>query len=315
RTPDAHEPRREWRAPTGDPRPLLITGGTGTLGQALAHACEARGIPYRLTRRQDMALDDGAAIARCLDAIHAWGVINAAGWVRVDDAEAEREACFAANAAGAVRLAEACSARGLAYVTFSSDLVFDGRTNTPYVESAAPAPLCVYGASKAQAEAGVLAASEQALVVRTAAFFSPYDSYNFAAHVARTLQAGHSLEAADDLVISPTYVPDLVEATLDLMIDGETGIRHLANEGAVSWAEFARLIAEALSLDAQRVRPVHAASFGWPAQRPPFAALGTERGQVLPPLEDALARYAARFRDLGLLQPASADAVGAERGR
>ena len=200
-------------------------------------------------------------------------MINAAGWVRVDDAEAEAEARLAANAEGATRLARACADRDLPIVGFSSDLVFDGRSDRPYLERDTPSPLNVYGASKARAEAEILALGGRALVVRTAAFFSPFDPHNFASHVVRTLAAGRPFAAAGDLVVSPTYVPDLVDAVLDLLLDGETGLRHLANPSVVSRAEFARLVAGALDLDPGLVRSAPAASFGWPAARPAYAAL------------------------------------------
>jgi len=267
------------------------------LGRALARACEWRGIDYRLTARRELALDDEASIARVLDEAEPWGVINAAGWVRVDDAEADAAGCFAANAEGAVRLARACRDRGLPIAGFSSDLVFDGRADRPYVESDAPAPLNVYGASKARAEREILALGGRALMVRTAAFFSAYDPYNFAAQVLRTLAASQPFPAAEDLTISPTYVPDLVDAVLDLLLDGETGLRHLANEGAVSWADFARAVAQALDLDPGLIQGAPAAGFGWPAARPAYAVLGTERGRMMPPLDNAVARYAAVVRE------------------
>jgi dTDP-4-dehydrorhamnose reductase len=306
RTVEAPEPRLEWRAPQAPAQPLLIVGATGTLGKALARACEWRGIDYRLTRRAELSLDDEGSIARMLDAAKPWAVINAAGWVRVDDAEADPEGCMASNAEGAVRLARTCRDRGLPFAGFSSDLVFDGRLDRPYVEGDAPAPLNVYGASKARAEAEILELGGQALIVRTAAFFSPYDSYNFAAQVLRTLAAGQTFTAADDLVVSPTYVPDLVGAVLDLMLDAETGLRHLANDAAVSWAEFARQVARALDLDPGLVRGAPAASLGWPAARPAYAALSTERGWIMPPLESAIARYAAVVREAQFASEADA---------
>ena len=99
-------------------------------------------------------------------------MVNAAGWVRVDEAQADPAGCFAANAAGAVRLARACRERGVPIAAFSSDLVFDGRAGRPYVESDAPRPLNVYGASKARAERAIADLGGRALIVRTAAFFS-----------------------------------------------------------------------------------------------------------------------------------------------
>ncbi len=310
RTPDAAEPRREWRAGPGEGRPLLITGATGTLGQALAHACELRGIAYRLTSRQDLRLEDVDSIARCLDATEAWGLINAAGWVRVDEAEADPEACHLANAVGAINLARACAERNVAFLTYSSDLVFDGRKGAPYVESDPPSPLNVYGASKAAAERGVLEAGGRPLIVRTAAFFSPHDPWNFADHVRRTLAAGQSFAAAEDLVVSPTYVPHLVEASLDLLIDGETGVRHIANGGAVTWAGFAIRLAQAFGLDARLVEAVPHARFGWAAPRPMAAPLATERGEVLPSLEQAIQRYVCRIGECGQIY---AEGVGGHR--
>jgi len=301
RTPDAAEPRREWRGGAGDGRPLLITGATGTLGKALAHACELRGLAYRLTSRQDIDLADLDSVARGLDASGAWGVINAAGWVRVDEAEANAQRCMAANARGAVDLARGCAERELSYVTYSSDLVFDGRKGAPYVESDRPAPLNVYGASKAQADEAVLDACPRALVIRTSAFFSPHDPHNFAHHVRSNLTAGRRFQAADDLVVSPTYVPHLVEASLDLLIDGDRGLRHVANACGVTWAEFARKIAAALELDAGLVEGVPHIRFGWAAPRPAAVPLATERGQMLPSLDQAIQRYALRLRECGLM--------------
>jgi dTDP-4-dehydrorhamnose reductase len=287
------QPRPAWRAPHAARQPLLITGATGTLGAAVARACEWRGLDYVLTDRRELSLDDGAQMAMTLDRVDPWAVINTAGWVRVDDAEGARDACMAANAAGAERLARACAARGMAFVGFSSDLVFDGHAASPYVEGDVARPLNIYGASKLAAETAIVGI-ERALMIRTAAFFSPYDPHNFAAQIVQRLARGERVAAAEDLTISPTYVPDLVDAALDLLIDGETGLWHLANSGAVSWARFARLIAEAFSFDPDAVRPVPWRTLGWAAERPAYAALASRRGQVMPSLEDAIDRYRQR---------------------
>jgi dTDP-4-dehydrorhamnose reductase len=276
----------------GDAPPLLVTGATGTLGRAFAHACEVRGIPFVLTDRRMLALDDPASVRAAIARHEPWAVINTAGWVRVDEAEAEASACMRANADGAAYLAEACAERGTPFATFSSDLVFDGRSDRAYVETDAPNPLNVYGRSKAEAEGRVLAAGGRPLVIRTAAFFSPHDPHNFAWWVAHELAAGRPVRAAADAVVSPTYVPDLVSAVLNMLIDGETGVRHLANAGALSWAEFATRLAEALDLNAGLVRPTPSAEMGWAAQRAAYAALDTVFGQRLPAFENALRRFA-----------------------
>ncbi len=288
--------RRRWRAEATQ-RPLLITGATGTLGQAIARACEHRGLAYVLTDRASLPLDDPEAARRVLGELRPWAVANATGWVRVDEAEHARDGCLAANAAAVAHLAAACCDVDAALLTFSSDLVFDGSATRPYVERDAPRPLNVYGESKALAEAEALRSGARALVVRTAAFFQPYDPHNFAHHLVRALRRGERFEAANDLIVSPTYVPDLVNHSLDLLLDGETGLRHLANVGAVSWAEFGIRLAEAVGLDARRVIGRPHARFGWAAARPAYAALGTERGQLMPALDDAIARWAEVMRE------------------
>lgn len=284
--------RRRWSPAGADPRPLLITGATGTLGRALARGCEHRGLPYVLTCRNELSLDDVRSIERSLETLQPWAVINAAGFVRVDEAEADEAGCHDANACGPERLAAACAAAGLPFVTYSSDLVFDGAKGAAYLEHDRPAPLSAYGRSKAAAEAAVLQAGGRALVVRTAAFFSPFDPHNFAHTLVRSLAADEPFRAASDLVISPTYTPDLVDATLDLLIDGETGLWHLANPGAVTWAEFARRIARATGLDERLVVPTPAAAFGWAAPRPAHASLASARGRMMAPLDDAISRFA-----------------------
>ena len=149
------------------------------------------------------------------------------------------------NAVGPAVLAAQCAAADIRLVTFSSDQVFDGQGRRPWVESDVPAPLNVYGRSKAVAERDVLAAWPRAMVVRTSAFFGPWDSHNFVTRRSPRWRKAKRSAPRAMCAISPTYVPDLVNACLDLLIDGEAGIWHLANEGDVSWAELAELAASA----------------------------------------------------------------------
>ena len=267
------------------PRPLLITGATGTLGRAFARICDLRGLDHCLTSRAQLEIAETASVAAALERIWPWAVINTAGYVRVADAEREPERCFRENARGAANLALACARSGIPLVTFSSDLVFDGRLGRAYVESDAPRPTCVYGASKLEAERLVSAACPAALILRTSAFFGPWDPHNFVYHTLRALAAGEEWRAAADCTITPTYVPDLVNASLDLLIDGETGIWHLANRGAVSWGELARLVAERGGFHPERVI-LHGTD-----RVQTSTALDSARGFMLPTLDSALDRF------------------------
>jgi dTDP-4-dehydrorhamnose reductase len=290
-----------------DVRPLLVTGATGTLGRAFGRICTERAIPHVATTRQELDIADGASIAAALERLQPWAIVNTSGYVRVDEAETDRERCFRENALGPTRLARACAAAGIQLVTFSSDLVFDGRKGAAYVESDAVAPLNVYGASKASAEDAVLAELPSALVVRTSAFFGPWDRYNFVFQALAALRLGERFRAATDLVVSPTYVPDLVHTTLDLLIDAEAGIWHLANVGSVSWFELAHLAGEAAALDTSSIEGQPANELGFTAQRPRCGALASERGWLMPSLADALSRY---VRDVEL-EPMEVEAAPA----
>jgi dTDP-4-dehydrorhamnose reductase len=226
-----------------------------------------------------------------LSELNPWAVINAAGYVRVDDAEREPDLCWSINAKGALTLSRVCLEQEIGLVTFSSDLVFNGRQTMPYLESDAVSPLNVYGQSKAVSEEWVLSVHPCSLVVRTSAFFGPWDRYNFLAIALLTLASGEPFRAAEDAIVSPTYVPDLVNATLDLLIDGECGIWHLANPGAISWAELARFAAKQAGLNAAHVQAHPTTALEWTAPRPAYSVLGSERATLLPPLEEAIHRF------------------------
>jgi dTDP-4-dehydrorhamnose reductase len=241
--------------------------------------------------RTELDIADPASVARAMDRWRPWAVVNTAGYVRVDDAEHDVERCFRENTIGPHVLARECARHGLALVSFSTDLVFDGMRRDPYDEGHPTAPLNVYGRSKAEAEARVLDAHPDAMVVRTSSFFGPWDEHNFVSLALGALRAGRSFAAADDLVVSPTYVPDLVNACLDLLIDGESGLWHLTNGEALTWAELARRAATLAEVDASALQPRRCQELGWRAQRPSYSALHSRRGALMPTLEDALRRW------------------------
>lgn len=268
----------------GAPRRLAITGATGTLGHAFSRICNSRGLDHDLLSRADMDITNAASVEGALSRRRPWAVINTAGYVRVAEAPHNAERCYRENASGAEILAHACARLGIPFVTFSSDLVFDGRLGRAYVESDQVSPACIYGGSKAEAERRALNACPQALVVRTSAFFGPWDRYNFVHAALRDLSAGNRVEASGGLMVSPTYVPDLAQATLDLLIDGATGVWHLANQGVISWHEFASRVALEAGVD---VAPLVKTGDG----NKRITALSSERGLILPPLDSAIERF------------------------
>ena len=272
-------------------QPILITGATGTLGQAFARICEARNLPYEIVSRKEMDFSDPASVEQAIYRYRPWAIVNTGGYVRVDDAQKEDARCFRENTLGASVLAIACVRHKIQYMTFSSDLVFDGKKQAPYTESDPVSPLNIYGVSKADAERRVLDTYPEALVVRTSSFFGPWDSHNFVTQALAALRAGSPFAAANDITVSPTYVPDLVHACLDLLIDKEKGIWHLTNAHPITWADLAIKACEMAGVDKRNVDAKQHAALGWSASRPLYSALTSERGILLPSLEDALERY------------------------
>ena len=273
-------------------QPLLILGATGTLGRAYQRVCRQRGLAAVWTGRRDVIITDPQSVLALLKTLEPWAVVNATGYVRVDEAQRESDACYGVNTVGAMSVAIACQQHGIPYVTYSSDLVFDGARDTPYTEADAPRPLNVYGASKAEAERRVLEVMPGALVIRTSAFFGPWDAHNFVVKTLQSIRRGERCAAVHDIVVSPTYVPDLVNATLDLLMDGETGLWHLANGGTATWYDFACEAATACGERIDLIERVSAADLGWPAPRPPYSALASMRGGLMRPREEALAAFA-----------------------
>jgi dTDP-4-dehydrorhamnose reductase len=272
-------------------RTILITGKTGTLGKAFERICRSRGLNARVTCRQDMNICSKEDVRRVISEVKPWAVINTAGYVNVDMAEHEPHICYSGNTNGAVNLSDVCAEEGIKFLTFSSDLVFDGRLNDLYKEKDRVNPLNVYGRSKARAEEQIIKNNPSALIIRTSAFFGPWDEYNFITVSMNRIANGIKVLAAKDLVISPTYVPDLVNAALDLMIDDEKGIWHLANNGSVSWSDFLHIALDISGLSTHLVEPVHSNELHFTAPRPRFSALGSSRGTIMPDLLNAVERY------------------------
>jgi dTDP-4-dehydrorhamnose reductase len=275
----------------GAARPILIAGATGTLGRAFARICQQRDLAFRLLSRGDMDIADPASVEQALERFRPWAIVNASGYVRVDDAEHDIERCLRENAHGPAVLAAACARHAVQLATFSSDLVFDGKLGNPYVETDAVAPLNVYGKSKAEGERKVLDCNPAALVVRTSSFFGPWDQFNFVAQALDTLESGAPFAAANDITVSPTYVPDLAHSCLDLLIDRESGVWHLTNGHPLTWLELASKAAGQAGIDCSRLESQPGTGCHYVAARPQYSALHSNRAVLLPTLDSALGRF------------------------
>lgn len=273
------------------PSPLLILGKSGTLGKAFARACGFRKIHYVLLGRNNLDITFPDQIENIITKYKPWCIINAAGYVKVDEAEFESKRCFNENAYGVQCLADYCEKNKIKLVTFSSDLVFGGSKTSPYLEDDEKDPLNIYGKSKALAEQLAFAVNPEVLMIRTSTFFSPFDQFNFVYHTLNSLRSGKAFKVANDIFISPTYVPDLVNVALDLLIDDEKGIWHLSCGEEWSWGQLSLQIAEAAGLDNSLLKLVSSDEMFFKAPRPKYSVLGTTKGILLPGFEDGLRRY------------------------
>jgi dTDP-4-dehydrorhamnose reductase len=277
--------------PSPSSPPLLIIGATGTLGNAFTRICEYRAIPYRTLTRQEVDITESEQIEKAIEKYKPWSIVNAAGYVRVDDAESEIEKCFRINTEGPANLATITRKHSIQLMTFSSDLVFDGDKQSPYIEQDNVKPLNIYGQSKADAEFLVKKNNPAALIIRTSAFFGPWDQYNFVFYILNSLKEKQYCRVVNDVVVSPTYIPDLVNKALDLLIDEETGLWHLTNEGKVSWLDFASQVADRAGYKVSNISSCVQEEMSWKAKRPTYSALESDKGIKLPLLEHAIERF------------------------
>jgi dTDP-4-dehydrorhamnose reductase len=243
-------------------RGVLITGANGQLGAALCEefAPVTRVVP--LTRAEwDVALPPPAGLPE-VDL-----VLHAAAWTDVDGAENSPQDAAAVNVGGTQHVREL----GVPMVLFSTDYVFDGRKQEPYVESDPPSPLSVYGRTKLQSEAVV---ADDSWIVRTS-WLHGWTGTNFVRTMLRLGADRGEVAVVDDQRGSPTYVGHLATAVRELL-DLPPGLWHLSGSGDCTWAEFAEAIFEDAGLDC-RVRPISTAERDRPARRPAYSVLQSER--------------------------------------
>lgn len=281
------------------PRPVLVVGAEGAFGREVAASCDARGVRIVPLDACEAGSDDVATLSRLVLAHRPWAVIDARlrrdePWTNGDAGDRMR-----GEIAAAISLADACATRGLPLLALSSDRVFDGTTGTPYVESDPVAPLDPLGRVHAEVEAGVTARHPGALVVRAGALLAEAWCEPFLASGLAMLARGEPVAADDTAPRSLAWLPDLAHAALDLLVDGETGIWHLAHPEPVTPAALLRDLAARLGHDPALVRALgdgplvrrSIAHIAWPQGAP----LGSERGLLLPPAELALARFVAAW--------------------
>lgn len=277
-------------------QPLLITGGKGSLGTALAKICEHRGITYHLSGRDELDIASEESVRRLLEKLKPWAIINAAGFTGIDEAENEAFRCFRENTTGPAVLAELSKVLNIRFVTFSTDQVFNGRKKKPYHVSDRTEPLNTYGLSKKLAEEKVVRINPGALIIRSSFFFNPWNTAdNLGSIIKSGLLSDRHFYLPADIVLSPAYIPDIVNTVLDLLIDGESGIRHLSSQEEISWFDFVHRALQIAGINGKIISPVPSSSMKFNAMRPDYSVLRSSCGITLPASDSALNSYITEF--------------------
>lgn len=272
----------------------LVLGASGQLGSELVRLLpDAMGL-----NRQELSVSDRAGIEAACVRFRPDVVFNCAAYNAVDKAEIEPELAHEVNATGAENAALACRRHGVRLVHFSTNFVFDGHLDRPYIEKDEARPLGAYGISKLAGETAVLAALPEALVVRTAAVFGDRGSAikggSFPQRIVQRARRGEPIRVVSDQRVNPTYASDLARAAIALASGELSGLVHAVADGCCGWDEFAREALAACGVDAT-VEPVTTAELGAPAPRPLNGCLGSTRTKPLRPWQEGVAEWAAKW--------------------
>jgi dTDP-4-dehydrorhamnose reductase len=260
---------------------ILITGKDGQVGRELARQQWPDG-EVTVLGRQDCDLGDPDAIRDQVRRAAPQVIVNAAAYTAVDQAEKERDLCFAVNATAAGVLAEEAAKMDALLIHYSTDYVFNGENPEPYLEGDTIDPLSVYGASKAAGEAVVVSAGGRHLVLRTTWVYGARGK-NFLLTMLRLAGERPELRVVDDQIGAPTSAGAIAAATARLVgryaAHAEavpSGVYHMTASGSTSWCGFARAIFGARGLS-PHVVAIATTDYPTPAKRPKNSVLSNQK--------------------------------------
>jgi dTDP-4-dehydrorhamnose reductase len=259
---------------------LLITGGDGQLGCEFARLQSSVCQIIRL-KRAELDIAEYKQITQQLADYQPDIVVNTAAYTAVDHAEQASELAFNSNSEGPLLLAQACSKQNIPLIHLSTDYVFDGQTTQPYEETAIPAPLNVYGASKLAGEMNVREYCQQHIILRVSGVFGVH-GHNFVKTILRLAREKELLQVVDDQIIAPTPAAAIAEMIIHLSQkiyagNHAWGIYHYCGSHPTNWYEFAQkivAIAQTVeSLAVKQIMPISSAEYYLPAKRPAYSIL------------------------------------------
>jgi len=264
------------------------------LGRDAALAATNAGHVVSALDHNDLDVADAEAVAARFDRDRPDVVINCAAWTDVDGAEEAEDQAMGVNGTGAGNVAAAAAAVGAKVLYVSTDYVFDGHKESPYVEVDEPAPQSAYGRTKLAGEEATAAANKRHFVVRSSWLFGIAGS-NFVETMLQLAADHGEVLVVRDQVGSPTYTWHLASGIVRLIEGTAYGIHHMAAAGACSWYDFAREIFDQAKVECN-VLSGTTDMLARPAPRPAYSALDTQRESpiLLPSWRDGLAGYLAQ---------------------
>lgn len=248
---------------------ILIAGSNGMLGHDLINALKNHDLILTNSKTLDIT-DKNHTIDFICDAKPDI-VINSAAYTDVDGCEENQDLAYAVNGEGVRNLALACREADCPLVHISTDYIFNGKNDRPWVEDDEIGPISVYGKSKLKGEEAILEILDKYFIVRTAWLYG-VNGKNFPRTMLELAESHSEITVVYDEVGTPTYTPDLARGISELIETNYYGIYHLTNSGSCSWCEFAKYIFEVAGKDINVV-PVTASEFARPAPRPSYSVL------------------------------------------
>ena len=257
---------------------ILITGGQGMLGKALQDEFSSQKLRYVALDKSSCDITNPESLRTNINKYKPTHLINCAAYTAVDKAEEEIELAHAINATGVANVAKACHDGNISLVHISTDYVFDGTADQPYLETHPTNPLSVYGASKLEGERLLLQHCPSGSIVRTQWLYGPYGKH-FVGTMLSLSQRYDRLTVVDDQIGSPTYTRDLANGLYQLLFRPTSGVIHLRNSGQASWYDLAIEIfaQQGISID---VAPVDTSQYPLPATRPKHSVLSMQRWET-----------------------------------
>lgn len=247
---------------------VLITGANGMVAKAAIRHCQNSGDEVFAYTRQDLDIADGEKVFEIFEKDKPEAVINCAAYTDVDGAETNHSICYDANVSGVENLALGAKKIQSAFVTVSTDYVFDGTKGDFYTQKDTPNPLGFYAETKYQGERVATNHYARSIIVRTGWIYGKGGT-NFLSVMHELLADGKNIKAISDSYGTPTYAEDLAVRLRELAMLDLPCIYHVSNEGeGVSFLEFAKKICEIKGYDSDLIESVSAENLKRPAPRP-----------------------------------------------